>query len=134
MSRVVFVTHPEGDGDDCEECRRVPEAVTRAIEAVVKGTVRKRESDLEMILPRPEEKPGDLLLFVQLTADGVVRAQGLDQTLEEFGKSLDSILGQGLTPVIQLHVAGDLPQPKVIEFLNLLSGRGIQNVTFMDLK
>ena len=134
MSRVVFVTHPEGDGDDCEECRRVPEALTRAIEAVVKGTVRKRESDLEMTLPRNEEKPGDLQLFVQLTADGVVRAQGLDQTMEEFGKSLDSIIGQGLTPVIQLQVAGDLPQPKVIEFLNLLSGRGIKNVTLMDLK
>ena len=134
MSRVVFVTHPEGDGDDCEECRRIPEAVTRAIEAVVKGTVRKRESDLEMALPRKEEQPGDLQLFVQLTADGVVRAQGLDQTTEEFGKSLDAIIGQGLTPVIQLHVPGDLPQPKVIEFLNLLSGRGIKNVTLMDIK
>lgn len=134
MSRVVFVSHPEGDGDDCEECRRVPKSVAMAINAVVKGIIEARESDLEMTLPRHEEKPGDLQLFVQLTADGVVRAQGLDQTMEEFGKSLDSIIGQGLKPVIQLHVAGDLPQPKVIEFLNLLSGRGIQNVTFMDLK
>lgn len=134
MSRVVFVTHPEGEGDDCEECRRVPEAVAKSIEAVVKGTIEARESDLDRTVPRHEEKPGDLQLFVQLTAEGVVRAQGLDQTTEEFGKSLDSMIEQGLTPVIQLHVAGDLPQPKVIEFLSLLSGRGIQNVTFMDLK
>lgn len=134
LDRVKFVTHPEGGGDDCEECRKIPEAVAKAIDAVVKGTIKARESDLEMTLPRCDEDPGDLQLFVQLTAEGVVRAQGLDQTTEEFGKSLDSIIEQGLTPVIQLHVAEDLPQSKVIEFLNVLSGRGIKNVTLMGLK
>lgn len=134
LDRVAFVTHPEGGDVDCAECRKVPAAVVGAFEDLVKGTIARREQDLRMSLPREIEPAGDLPLLVQLEAGGVVRAQGLDQTLAEFGESLDAILAQKLVPEIQLQVASDLPQAEVVEFLNLLSARGIQRVTFVELK
>lgn len=134
ISNVVFVTHPDGSGDSCEKCksRNLPDSVVKALQATVEQTIRPREKDLKLSLPKPDNDPNTIDLLVKLSKDGKILSQGMELDMEGFIKSLKTLQQQKLKPNIQLHAENETPQTEVIKLLDALAGIGIGSVTFVD--
>ncbi len=152
MARHKKMQAPEEDEPGLDISSLIDVCFLLLIYFLVTSQIVKKEQELSTSLPStsPSETPPDLApMLILLEGNGNISLKGETGVVELIESDSDARELTNLTPRLELHksvadtssqkalvqirVAGDAVQQRVIDVLNALAGAGITEITFTDI-